>query len=63
MVPVITLTGNVGDSLQLDCINQIGPTNAWVMLDMITLTNTSQLYFDVSALGQPPRLYRIMPVP
>ena len=35
MVPVITLTGNVGDSLQLDYINTIGPTNAWVMLDMI----------------------------
>ena len=63
MVPAITLTGNVSDSLRLDCINQFGPTNAWTTLDTITLTNTSQLYFDVSALGQPPRLYRILPVP
>jgi uncharacterized repeat protein (TIGR03803 family) len=63
MVPAITLTGNVGDSLELDCINQFGPTNAWVMLDTITLTNTSQLYFDVSAVGQSPRLYRMVPVP
>jgi hypothetical protein len=63
MVPAITLTGSVGNSLRLDCINQIGPTNAWVTLDTVTLTNTSQLYFDTSAVGQPARLYRIVPVP
>jgi hypothetical protein len=62
-VPAITLTGNVGDSLRLDYINAIGPTNAWVTLDTVTLTNTSQLYFDVTAPGQPQRLYRIMPNP
>ncbi len=63
MVPAITLTGSVGNQLRLDCINQIGPTNAWVTLDTVTLTNTSQHYFDTSAVGQPPRLYRIVPVP
>ena len=63
MVPAITLTGNVGDTLRLDYINTIGPTDAWVTLDTVTLTNTSQLYFDVSMLGQPARLYRIVPVP
>ena len=63
-VPAITLTGNVGDHpWQLDYINAIGPTNAWVTLGVITLTNTSQLYFDVTAPGQPARLYRIVPVP
>jgi hypothetical protein len=63
IVPAITLTGNIGDSLRFDYINQFGPTDAWVTLDTITLTNTSQLYFDVSAIGQPPRLWRIVPVP
>jgi hypothetical protein len=63
MVPAITLTGNIGDSLRLDYINQFGPTDAWVTLDTITLTNMSQLYFDVSAISQPPRLWRIVPVP
>ncbi|SPE61285.1 hypothetical protein SBV1_630015 [Verrucomicrobia bacterium] len=29
----------------------------------LALTSTSQLYFDVSALGQPARLWRIVPVP
>jgi uncharacterized repeat protein (TIGR03803 family) len=62
-VTAITLAGNVGDSLRLDYINAIGPTNAWVTLDTVTLTNTPQLYFDVSALGQPRRLYRIVPIP
>jgi uncharacterized repeat protein (TIGR03803 family) len=62
-VPAITLTGNIGDHLRLDCINVIGPTNAWVTLDTVTLTNTTQLYFDVSSIGQPSRLYRIVPVP
>jgi hypothetical protein len=63
LVPAITLTGSIGNSLRLDCINQIGPTDAWVTLDTVTLTNTSQLYFDTSAVGQPVRLYRIVPVP
>jgi hypothetical protein len=62
-VPAITLTGNVGGSLRLDYINAIGPTNAWVTLNTVTLTNTSQLYCDVSMLGQPARLYRIVQVP
>jgi hypothetical protein len=53
----------VGDSLRLDYINQTGPTDAWVPLDTVTLTSTSQLYFDVSVLSQPGRLYRIVPVP
>jgi hypothetical protein len=36
---------------------------AWVTLDAVTLTNTSQLYSDISAPGQPPRLYRLVPSP
>ena len=63
IIPAIPLAGNIGDAFELDCINRYGPTNAWVNLDTVTLTNTSQLYFDVSAIGQPQRLYRIVPVP
>lgn len=63
IVPAITLTGNTGDHLRLDYINQFGPIDAWVTLDTITLTNSSQLYFDVTSIGQSPRLYRIIPVP
>jgi len=47
----------------VDHINQFGPIDAWVTLATVTLTNTSQLYFDPSAIGQPARLYRLVPVP
>jgi hypothetical protein len=63
MIPAITLTGTIGGSVRLDYINRFGPTDAWVSLDTVTLTNTSQLYFDVSAPGQLPRLYRLVPSP
>ncbi len=63
LVPAITLTGTIGNSIRIDSINQIGPTDAWVTLATVTLTNTSQEYFDTSAIGQPPRLYRLSPGP
>jgi len=63
LVPAITLSGQIDHSIRVDYINQIGPTDAWVTLDTVTLTNTSQLYFDVSAPGQPARLYRVFPLP
>jgi hypothetical protein len=63
LVPAITLTGTIGHSVRLDYINQFGPTDAWVTLATVPLTDTSQLYFDTSAPGQPPRLWRIVPVP
>jgi hypothetical protein len=63
MIPAITLTGNIGGSLRLDYINRFGPIDAWATLDTVTLTNTSQLYFDVSAPGQPQRLYRLVQAP
>jgi len=63
MVPAITLTGTIGGSVRVDCINQYGPIDAWGTLATVQLTNTSQLYFDISAPGQPPRLYRLVPSP
>ena len=36
--------------------------DAWFTLDTVTLTHTSQLYFDVTAPGQPAWLYRLGPV-
>ncbi len=63
LVPAITLTGGIGGSVRVDAINQFGPIDAWFTLDTVALTNTSQLYFDTSAWGQPPRLYRLVQVP
>jgi hypothetical protein len=63
MIPAITLTGKLGDSVRVDGINQFGPTDAWFTLDTVSLTNSSQLYFDVTSVGQLPRLWRVVPVP
>ena len=59
----IPLAGAIGISVRVDYINTIGPTNAWVTLDTVMLTNTSQLYFDTTSWGQPERLYRLVPSP
>jgi hypothetical protein len=63
LVPAITLTGAIGHSVRVDAINQFGTTDAWITLATELLTNTPQLYFDTSAWGQPPRLYRLLQVP
>ena len=59
----IPLTGAVGTSVRIDYISVYGPTNAWVTLDTVTLTNSPQLYFDVTAFRQAPRLYRLVASP
>lgn len=63
LAPALALSGAIGSSLRVDYINQFGPIDAWVTLATVTLTNTPQLYFDTSSIGQPPRLWRIVPVP
>jgi hypothetical protein len=63
LVPEITLTGAVGDSFRLDRIDRFGPIDAWVEVSTVTLTNTSQVYFDLSSIDQLKRLYRIVRLP
>lgn len=59
----VTLTGNAGNILQVQYIDPSGPTNAWASVGTATLTNTTQLFFDVATIGQSPRIYRIIPGP
>jgi len=63
MVPALTMTGVVGGKVRVDGINRVGLTDAWFTLGTVTLTNPTQLYFDTSAIGQPSRLYRLVPLP
>lgn len=58
----LTLTGAIGSQVRVDYINVVGPADAWVTLDAVTLTNSPQPYFDVTAFGQPARLYRVVPL-
>ena len=63
MATEIPVTGLIGSSLRVDYIKAIGPTDAWVTLTTVLITNAPQLYYDLTALGQPARLYRLVPVP
>jgi uncharacterized repeat protein (TIGR03803 family) len=63
LVPALTVTGTPGSSVRIEYINQFGPVDAWTPLATVVMTNTSQLYFDVSAVGKPSRLWRLLPVP
>lgn len=59
----ILLAGAPGSQVRVDYINQFGPTNAWVTLATVTLTNTSQVYVDATMFRQPVRHYRLVPLP
>ena len=63
MIPAKTLTGYPGDTVEVDYINQFGPVDAWATLATVTLTNWTQIYLDLTAPGQPQRLYRLVPNP
>jgi hypothetical protein len=63
MVPAISLAAMPGTKFQLEYTPASGPMNAWVPLALITITNNPQFYFDVSAIGQPARFYRLVEVP
>jgi hypothetical protein len=59
----LTLTGTPGTNLRVDYINRYGPIDAWVTLATVPLTSASQTYVDLTMIRQPPRLYRLVPVP
>jgi len=63
VVPLLTLRGDVGSDYSLEYINAIGPTNNWVPLVTLTITNNPQPYIDTSAAGKPTRLYRLVKMP
>ena len=63
MVPAISPAGTVGLSYRIEYVNAVGPVGAWQQLATVTVTNTGQFYFDVSAIGQPLRFYRLVELP
>lgn len=59
LIPRITLGGEIGYDFRLEYINAIGPTNQWMLLDIVSITNNPQFYYDNTALGLPQRFYRL----
>jgi uncharacterized repeat protein (TIGR03803 family) len=62
MAEEITITGAPSQTVRLDYISPIGPTDAWSTLATLPLTNSPQVYFDAASPFQG-RLYRIVPLP
>jgi hypothetical protein len=63
LLPALTLNGAIGSIIRVEAIHQFGPIDAWFPLATVTLTNTTQFYFDVTAPGTPARLYRLITSP
>jgi len=61
-VSVVTVFGDVGDSLLLEYNDASDPPATWHLLDAFTLTATSQLFIDPSSPG-PTRRYRAVAAP
>lgn len=59
----VWLSGSVGTKLQIDCLNAIGPPDAWLPLDTVTLTSPTQLYSSDALLGKIGKLYRVLRLP
>lgn len=53
----------VGRDYRLEWIDPYAGPDAWLPLATVTLTNNPQYYFDLSATGQPARLYRSVEIP
>ena len=63
LVPTIGVQGDLGSTYLIDYINSVGPTNSWTPLATVAVTNRPQYYCDLSAIGQPARLYRLVQLP
>lgn len=60
MVPGISINATVGTTNELQYEDVFGPTNAWLNLTNVVITNNPQWYFDTSAIGQPQRFYQLV---
>ena len=59
LVTEIPLTGGIGSSVEIDYINEYGPTNAWVTLDAVTpCRDTGSLTFEPALC--PSRVLRLL---
>jgi hypothetical protein len=57
-VPMLHLTDDVGSFLHLDYADALAGSPAWQALDALTLTNSPQLYLDLTDPVRPNRFYR-----
>jgi predicted outer membrane repeat protein len=58
----LTLSGGVpGQSYQVQCLAQLGPTNAWLPLTNITMAGPEMFWLDPNPANRPTKFYRVVP--
>jgi hypothetical protein len=60
-VPRLSLMAEAGYPYRLEFRNATAPVYAWSLLSLVIITNSPQIFYDGSGVGQPPRLYRLTP--
>src|ERR1035438_2437391 len=58
-VPGIKVAGEAGSSLNVDYADSLTPAANWALLGSVSLTTTSQYYFDLTLPLPPQRSYRV----
>ncbi|MSU21717.1 MAG: hypothetical protein EXS30_10015 [Pedosphaera sp.] len=58
----LTLKGTVGQTYTIESTPDIKNDTLWKPLDQVTLTNSTQLWFDLGSPGSTKRFYRATPV-
>jgi hypothetical protein len=58
-VPRLTLEAETGKDYRLEYRNAVPVSTNWQFLDLVTLTNSPQWYYDQTAVGQPARVYQL----
>lgn len=62
-VPSLTLTGVAGETLSVQFVGSLAPTNVWLVLTNITLSSTQAVTVDATTPSPFQRFYRVALVP
>jgi hypothetical protein len=60
LCPAVTLHGETNQKYQLQSTPVFGTPGPWNIVATVTLTNSPQVYFDLSAIGRPPMFYQLV---
>lgn len=63
MVPMLTVTGNPGERFEIQYSSDLGATDPWKVLDVVSTYDRPVIYCDTSSVGQPKRFYRLFKLP
>jgi hypothetical protein len=62
-VPMITITGNPGDRFEIQYSMDLGVTDSWSAMEVVSTYDDPVFYCDISAVGHPRRFYRVVQLP